>query len=80
MLRAAIGATASFSRLKVDVEAEFCRNHNLLADGLQSLAYQLFVFERAIRLSRVEERDFMIVSRANQMNHLGLAPKFETNS
>src|SRR4051794_33734922 len=69
-LRAAIGTRASLSRLKVDVEAEFGRNDNLLADVLLRLADHLFFLEGSIRFSRVEEVDAMIVSAANQLDQL----------
>ena len=70
MLGPAIRLTAALASHKIDIEAEFCGNDNLVADRLESLADQLFVCERPIGFSRVEMGHASVVSSANQLDHL----------
>src|SRR5579864_5168094 len=72
MLGSAIGSAAALASRKVDVEAELCGNHNLVADWLKRFAHQFLVRERAIGFSRIEMGDAKIMSRTNQPDHLAL--------
>ena len=53
-----------------EVEAELGRDHDLLANRLESFAHELFVRERAVDLCGVEERDAALDGRADQRDHL----------
>ena len=58
MLRAAVGAGGACSLcLITDGEAELGGDHDLVAEGLQSLADEDLIGERPIDLGRVEEVD-----------------------
>ena len=59
-------AGASRSR----VEAELRGDHDLVADGGERLADELFVGERAVDLGGVEERDAAFDGGAEEREHL----------
>ena len=52
-----------------EVEAELRRDHNLVADGLERLADELLVGERAVELGGVKERNAAIDGRPDQRDH-----------
>ncbi len=55
---------------RIEVEPEFGRDHDLAAEGLQRLADEVFIGERAIDLGGVEEGDALFDRRAHQRDHL----------
>src|SRR6185295_17556792 len=67
MLRVAI-----YSRLLArgaDAESELGRNDHAALERRQALAHQLFVDERTIYLSGVEQRDTALHGRVQQLDH-----------
>ena len=54
---------------RLEVEAELGRDHDLVANGLERLADELLVGERAVHLRGVEERDAALDRRADQRDH-----------
>ncbi len=68
----AIRPAAALARLEIDVKAELCGDHNLVADRLERLAHQFFVRERSIGFGRIEMGDAKVISRTNQPDHLAL--------
>ena len=72
MLGAAVRSAAASPCFNVDVETELRGNDHFVADGLECLAYQLFVGERTVSFSSVEKGDAKIMSGANQLDHLPL--------
>ena len=61
MLGPAIGSATALASLKIDVEAELCGNHHLVADRLERLAHQFFIRKRAIGFGRIEVRHATVV-------------------
>jgi len=53
VFRAAVRATAPRA-VRGNVEAEFCREHDLIANGSERLTYEFLVRERAVSFRRVE--------------------------
>ena len=68
VLGAAVEAAGLTARS--EVEAELGRDHDLVADGLERLADELFVGERAVDLRGVEEGDAALDGGADQRDHL----------
>jgi hypothetical protein len=54
----------------VELEAELGGDHHSLAEGLEGLAHQLLVRERAVYLGRVEEGHAALDGRADEGDHL----------
>ena len=50
--------------VRIELEAELGRDHDLVAEGRERFADELFVRERAIDFGRVEERDAAIDRRS----------------
>jgi hypothetical protein len=65
VLRAAVRAAAPRS-VRGDVEAEFCRDHHLIANGSERLTDEFLICERAVGFRRVEKGDAAIDCRAQQ--------------
>jgi hypothetical protein len=72
MLGAAIGSCTAFASFKIYFEAELCSNHNLVADGLERLAHQFFIGERAIGFGGIEHGHATVMGVTNQFDHLAL--------
>jgi len=70
VLRLAVQTGASGASLHVDVEAELCRNDNLVPDRAEHLADQFLVGEGTIGLGRIEQRHTALDRRVDQADHL----------
>jgi hypothetical protein len=55
VLRTAIQAAAPLPGFRINVEAEFCRDHDLITKWCDRFPHKFFVCERAICLCRIEE-------------------------
>jgi hypothetical protein len=62
--------------LRVELEAELGRDHNLFAHWRKSFANEFFVRERSVDLGRVEEADAALDGRADERNHLLLVTRW----
>jgi hypothetical protein len=58
----------------LQIPAELGRNRDLIGHGLERLADELFVGERAVHLGGVEERHAQLDRSADQPDHLLLIP------
>src|SRR5205807_499576 len=54
----------------VNLETELGRDHHLVTHGSESLAHQLFIHERTVNFSGVEESDAAFDRCPNERNHL----------
>ena len=55
VLRTAVQAAAALSGFRINVEAEFCRDHHLITKWCDRFTHKFFVCERAVCLCRIEE-------------------------
>ena len=67
------GDAAVLAGLEIDVEAEFGRDHHLVADRTQSFANHLFIGERPVDLRGVEESNAPFNRGADERDALFLA-------
>jgi hypothetical protein len=70
VLGPAIETTTALLGLRVQVEAELRRDHNLVPDRLQRLAHQLFVDERPIHFRRIEQGHASLHREADESDHV----------
>src|ERR1051326_147860 len=68
----AVRSTPPGSRLKIDVEAELGGDRHLVADRVERLAYQFFIYEWTIGFGRIEVRHAKPVCGPDQLDHLAL--------
>jgi hypothetical protein len=69
VLRPAVQA-ALLARIRIDIEAELGRDHDLLAHRRERLAHQLLVRERTVDFGGVEKRDAALDGRTDQRDSL----------
>src|SRR4030088_399736 len=67
---AVVQPSTVLSGRKIDVPAEFCGDHHLVADRSERLADKLLVSERAIDLGRIEEGDAALDRCPYQGDHV----------
>ena len=60
--------------LGVNLEPELGRDHDLLPHGCESLAHELFIHERTVDFSGIEESDAVFDRCPNERNHLLPSP------
>jgi hypothetical protein len=68
VLWTAIQAAASLSCFRINVEAEFCRDHHLITKWCDRFTHKFFVCERAIRFCRIEEGHALLEGYTNNLH------------
>src|SRR5690242_4998693 len=85
MLRPTVKWRVLLLAFSVDVPAKFRRDHDLVAEWLNSLADDLFIHPRSVNLRCVEERNSPLVRRTDQLDTVflvetGPEPKADTHA
>src|SRR5262249_53411023 len=85
IFRTAVEASPTLSRLWIDVEPELGSDHYAAPEGSQCFAYQLFVHERPVTFSGIEEGDATFDGRPDQRNavlllHCWAVPKAQPHT
>jgi hypothetical protein len=63
---------ATFARRRINVKAELCGDHDLVADGRQRFPDQGFVGPGTVDLGSIKQGDAKVVGAANDADALGL--------